>query len=402
MSKVLHLANGTFAHNNGTVALAGTGISTVYSPASGFYDLAVETPGKTVHFAAGSTTTIHHSFTAEGDPGNLVTPDSTAPGTGWNLDVEPGATASIDFASLSDLNSVGEPVAATHSVDGGGNGGNVEFVSDLYTWLGLFDTDFANPANWNSGLVPNSNTSITVNAAPFYLALDQDRTLMDVIISPLGIFKLNGHDLTIRDLTVAGRLDASVGVSKIISTGDVTMALGGALNAGQSELIFRGAGPQTFDPGEDIVFYDVTHDSANLVTLAAPLEAAGKLETNGGGTFDATNVSDIEVKDLKVLNGSTFKASDLMTVTRDMEVDLTSQFIHNNGFIDLEGVDGTVKIEGQSLYDLAFSHSGKKTIAGSFEVKGDLIVASGEVVTDGASRTIELEGDYAQDQEGMV
>jgi hypothetical protein len=392
----LNLAAGNFVHNGGMVALAGAGTSTVYSPSTGFYDLAVETPGKTVHFTAGSTTTIHHSFMAQGDPGNLVTLDSATPGTAWNLDVKPGASAGVDFASIADMNSIGEPVAATHSVDGGGNTGNVEFISDVYIWLGLYSADFVNPANWDSGLVPDSSTSITVNAAPFDLMLDQDRTLMDVIVSPLGVFKLNGYDLTIRDLTVAGVLDASMGASQIVAGGDVTMALGGVLHAGQSELVFRGTDAQTFDPGEDVVFYDVTHDSAGLVTLEASLQAGNKLEVSGGGTFDATGVADIETKDLKISNGSTLKAPDLMTIDRDFEVDMASYFAHNNGFIDLEGVDGAIKIEGKELHDLAFSHSGKKTVASSFKVRGDLIVASGEVATDTVSRTIELEGDYTQ------
>jgi hypothetical protein len=75
----------------------------------------------TITFEAGSTTTLT-SFTTTGSSGNLVTLNSSVPGTQFNL-LKPTGTANVDYLNIQDSNVTAGFFCNYNSVNSGNNAG---------------------------------------------------------------------------------------------------------------------------------------------------------------------------------------------------------------------------------------------------------------------------------------
>ncbi len=104
-------------HNNGTVILDGN-IQAITGDIT-FYNLSRTAPG-TLTFPAGSTQTILGVLTLKGTSGNLLTLNSSVPGTQWNIN--PLGSRDISFVTVKDSNNLSPmPIIACNSVDDGNN-----------------------------------------------------------------------------------------------------------------------------------------------------------------------------------------------------------------------------------------------------------------------------------------
>jgi len=110
---------GTFNADGGTVTLDGTGQK--ISGNTTFNNLTkTVTAADTLTFAAGSKQTVTDALSLQGTPGNLLSLQSSSPGSQWNID--PQGTRNIALVKVQDSNNVNAtPIAASVSHDAGNN-----------------------------------------------------------------------------------------------------------------------------------------------------------------------------------------------------------------------------------------------------------------------------------------
>ncbi len=119
--------NGTFNAGTGTVNfIDGTTPSSI-SGSSTFYNLNVTTStGKQLNLTAGQTQTVTMALTLQGVSGNLLVLRSSAGGQQASINLQNGASQSIDYIDAKDINAIGEhlalgPAGDFNSIDSGNN-----------------------------------------------------------------------------------------------------------------------------------------------------------------------------------------------------------------------------------------------------------------------------------------
>lgn len=93
-------AGGGLTYGNVYFTGSGTGAFTV-SGSNSFLDFKVDAPPKTVNFTAGTTQYVQ-TFTVNGTAGNLITLQSTTPGSTWYLKKTTTGVVSCDYLSIRD------------------------------------------------------------------------------------------------------------------------------------------------------------------------------------------------------------------------------------------------------------------------------------------------------------
>ncbi len=319
--------SGTFsADAGGMVDFAGT-TTAILSGNTTFNTLRCSAAGKTLRFTAGHTFTTTGTLTLTGAAGNLVTLESTTPGSQFNFCAQAGCTqADVSYLSVTDSNADGgDAITATDSTDGGNNpnwifaGGAADIV-----WDGSESTDWNTPGNWDLDRAPlQGDLSITIPAAPAnqpaldksYLSPGYDG---DLIIQSGATLTLAGHGLRIGgDVAVAGTL-AATGSQTLSFEGDVDFT-GGTFACGQSTLRLAGAAAQTLATGGNTFhILDVANTAAIAVTgsfttrdLTFPAASA---TVSFGGGFTTTDLR------LIVSGGATltFGAGQIYTVNNQL------------------------------------------------------------------------------------
>jgi len=302
----------------GTVEFAGPATATISSPTTlAFGHLTCTTPGKTLRFTAGQTFTTARNLTLAGaaGAGNLLTLESTTPGTQANFRALAGSTqVKVEYLKVTDSNANGgDQIVASYSTDGGNNlnwkfeGGPAAIV-----WDGSASTDWNTPANWDLDRVPLAgDPSITIptpvgGVPPNQPVLDKSYVSPgfdgDLIIQSGATLNLAGRSLRIGgDVTVAGTLTAT-GSETLTFERNVDLT-GGTFNRGQSTLRLTGTGAQSLATGGN-TFHILDFATTQAVTVAntfttrdlAFLSASANVTFQGGFT--------VENVDLVVSNGA--------------------------------------------------------------------------------------------------
>ncbi|MBU0469834.1 MAG: hypothetical protein KKF78_11955, partial [Candidatus Omnitrophica bacterium] len=108
---------GTFTAGTSTVEFDDSSKVTTLSGNTAFYDLLIDTPSKRVDWQAGTTNTVSHAFTVDGQAtGTMVDFNSTSPGTQWTINT-PVANAFVNYLNVQDSVSANATMQALNSVD---------------------------------------------------------------------------------------------------------------------------------------------------------------------------------------------------------------------------------------------------------------------------------------------
>lgn len=214
------------AGSGSTVLLVGEGTVAI-SGNTTFENLTVNTPGKVVAFAPGSTQKVVGALTVAGQGDNLVTLKSTAAGEAWNLDPS-GATVSVKGAAIGDCHS-SAAFTATESEDLGGNSANVTIIGQLepqtLTWTGAVSSEWGDAGNWTGGdRAPIEIDAVIVPETDVVPLIAANAKAASLEVS--GALRLDGKKLSVEGpLTVTGSIVATEG-SEIEVGGDVTLPAG--------------------------------------------------------------------------------------------------------------------------------------------------------------------------------
>jgi len=126
-------SGGTFTCGTGEVIFDGAGTSTIAGTT--FYDFTCTTPGKTLQVTTGNTETILNALTLTGANGNLITLESTAEGS--TFDIDPQGSWNVSYTQVRDSNNI--------------NGGYIfPYGADRKGSIDLGNTDM-----WFEGAGPN-------------------------------------------------------------------------------------------------------------------------------------------------------------------------------------------------------------------------------------------------------
>lgn len=149
----------TFEHNNGTVEFIGP--SNVINGSNTFYNLKkVATQTSILTFAADSTQTILGTLTLEGmDEDSLLSLVSSNPGTQWNINAS--GPQNLNFLSVEDSNSTGDPLYAANST----------FLGDTTNWSLPLPEPTAETPKPVSGSLAKSGLSLPVMFAISFLVI---------------------------------------------------------------------------------------------------------------------------------------------------------------------------------------------------------------------------------------
>ena len=182
-------------------------------------------------------------------------------------------------------------------------------TAGVATWTGAVSTDWSNPGNWSSGLVPSSNDSVQIGAATNQPVLTATSVVGAVEIISGGNLRPNGQTMAVARsfstsgtglVTMTGASDGlSVGGDAVFDGGDETglltdgvLVVGGnfkVLNSqsnaafaasGAHNTVLSGNGPQALSvavPGTSHFQGLVLQNSGPGVTLQTPVVATGDL-----------------------------------------------------------------------------------------------------------------------------
>ncbi len=267
---------------------------------------------------------------------------------GFAGDLDAGDSFGQSLGALGDFDGDGRAdlvVGAQDDDDGGTdrgavwvlylNDGSLNLVASA-TWTGNTDSDWTDPSNWSSGVVPTSTISAIIPDRP-----------NDPVIS------ISGQECDSLWIRPGGTLSVSAGMDSLSVSGGATVS--GPIT-GTGELVFVDfgtvAGTSTIDP-------DVQAD-ADLTFQGGPLSLSGSL------TSDA-NILLASSSDLHV--GAT------CSVNGDLGLDLGSTF----------DVDVDVLVMGNVTVN------GGMTVANKLSMAGALLgTAAGEVTIEGAPMCIDV------------
>ena len=218
------LNTGSFSAGAGsTVVFSGMAAASV-SGNNTFANLSCTVGGKTLSFAAGSTTTLTGVLSLSGDSGSPLSLVSSAQGEAWTLDTS-AADAVISATAIRDCTSISE-ITAVNSQDLGNNV-NIVFqtiVPSTATWTGAAGTAWANADNWDVGRVP--------------LAFDT------AVISATANSPILGTDVKIESLTIQNGATLDIADKTLEITGNLT-ALGAVASSQAGQIVIAGSAAQT-------------------------------------------------------------------------------------------------------------------------------------------------------------
>ncbi len=111
------LRSGTFNHNNGTVVFDSENSNDIIG-SSVFYNLSKNsTLASAITFSSASTTTITNNLNLSGASGNLLSLESSDPGTQWSIDSQ--GTSNLSYLDVQDSNAI--TALTTSGIDSGNN-----------------------------------------------------------------------------------------------------------------------------------------------------------------------------------------------------------------------------------------------------------------------------------------
>jgi hypothetical protein len=112
---------GVFSAGNGTVELDGA-TTAVVSGSTSFNDLIIDTAGKRIDFAAGTTQTVNGDLVINGHANNtMIDLNSASPGQVWNIDIENADSVDVKYAQVEGSTASASGITAINSADVGNN-----------------------------------------------------------------------------------------------------------------------------------------------------------------------------------------------------------------------------------------------------------------------------------------
>ena len=268
------------AEQGGGVAFAGADDSHL-SGNTTFSFLSCETPGKTIVFADGSTTTIGASgkLVIAGDDTTPVVLRSETAETAWNLAVDASAEVSVSDADIYDSDaSAGAEVVGLNSTATRCTNWSVSKVAkgETITWTGAAGSSGWGIAdNWDLKRPPQVSDLVVIPAdAETMPALSGDSAAVSLTVAAGASLDLAGFAFTVTsNLTVQGELQ-TVGSEVVTVGGDVTLAAGAIGALPPALLVLNGTDAQTFDAnGNRLVAVEVDNASAAGVTVSSSVTA---------------------------------------------------------------------------------------------------------------------------------
>ncbi len=242
----------TFTMEDGsTLVFAGTAPATV-SGALSAAKVICQTPGKTIHFAAGSSLSVSELLTMEGSAESPIVLDVAGGAGSWNLTLGPDAAQSVSHVAVSGSDaSAGLEVVAINSTGSGTVNWRFENVAagETITWTGTESTTWAAAGNWDLGRAPISADLVVIpTGCQNQPELVAETSCAGLSVASGATLSLMGYDLSVTgDATIQGGLVAS-GSETLTFGGDVDF-MGSSFTEALSTVILNGSGGQDFNAG---------------------------------------------------------------------------------------------------------------------------------------------------------
>ncbi len=419
---------GVFNANGGTVTLNGTSSTAASSQLLGgnttFYNLLKTVPAGAVQvhrltFDHAATATVAHTLTLRGITGNAlqIRSDSVDPAPAVRsaqLLLQTGGTQNIGFVDVQDSDASGGVTLLARDSDDHSNPSynttNWIFGIPTVTWTGVVSTDWADPLNWDLGLVPSSGDDALIRAAanqPHLTAASGAVSLRNLSLEGGTSLALDGYGLAITAvLSNSGSIVLRGSEPVAIHTPDTdsgTFVYTGA-DAGAPIIL------PAFDPAHAaLIYFNLVIAATGAVDTFRPatdLVIHGGLTVNGG-VLDAAGISMTLAGNL-ALNGGTLSApgsGKTFTVGGDWARTL-GVFTPDGGRVTLSG-PATATMSGDTgFYDLAtsvpvegktihFTAGSDQTVAHTLDLNGNaaakLVLRSS---ADGTPWTLTLPSGY--------
>ena len=249
---------GTFTAGTGTVIFSNAALPTTVSGTNTFYNLTIATPGKTVQFTAGTTTTVTNILTL-GQSNPLANPVSLTSTTTspWTLSLTNAATATdVNVSNSTMIGTRG--VTANSSINGGNNtttntpatnaGWYFPLAAGTYIWNGSTSTIWANGANWDSSTgVNGAGTTYPTLATDIVTIPAINQTTSAAIVN----FPVLAATAAITNLTISSGASLDIGTQSVTISGSYfnmgTLKRSGGSSMNQTDategtVIYQGAG----------------------------------------------------------------------------------------------------------------------------------------------------------------
>lgn len=212
----------------GSVTISGAAPTASVLGNNSFSNLTINSPGRTITFGAGNTTTFSGTLILQGASGNPILLRSSTATTQWLLQVN--GTVAADYCDVQDGNA-----SSSVTVNGGtdsGNNTNWTFgaAPAAHTWTGATSTAWGTATNWNPATVPTATNDVIIpdtSSLPNQPTLSATATCRSITIAASGV--LNGGTGTLTanaHWTNNGTFNA--GTSLVIIAGGSTSVLGGS------------------------------------------------------------------------------------------------------------------------------------------------------------------------------
>ncbi len=254
----------------------------------------------------------------------------------------------------------------------------IDWITNItsYTWTGTVNSDWHNTGNWDSGLVPGDSNSVTIpNVTNDPLISTADAECASLTIESGGLLQIGGfRDLAVNgDLQISGTLTV-FGTDTVSVTGSYTNS--GTLNPGTGSFVFSGIS-QTLNSGgtgSTRRFNNILFTNNTIVTLSSQ-----NLWVNKNITINSGSSLDVSPSNRQIFVGGVWTNS--------------GSFVYRSGTVEFNGSSAqTVSGSGtDDFYNLEFSGTGTKTLSGTIDINGTLLVNSGATVDAGtANLSIEI------------
>lgn len=383
--------SGIFTHGSASVILDGT--NQIITGSTTFNHLTkTVTSAATLTLEDTGTYQVAGLLTLKGASGQLLTVTSDDAVQTADLIVNTG-TGTIDLDYLTPVridSSTGLLMIATNSTapsgcvnwQGGTSGVN-------FTWDGSAGTStWTTAANWDRGMVPASNSNVTIPSASFDPALGANRTLNNVTIQVGGVLVLGGSNLTL-----AGNTFANSGTLRLQGGEIIDFGSGGAAmdnDSGLFEYVGGGSGTYTVADWGSTDYWDLKINKAaenfllgSALTVANDLTiSAGTLDTDSNGDSAGGTIYSVNIKGNANLTG-TFKARS-GTLT-----------LFNDGVDEIK----TLTTGGNTLNNVVINHTASTTktarVSGALDINGTFTLSSGALDLATNNVAVNVAGDVS-------
>ena len=235
------------------------------------------------------------------------------------------------------------------------------------TWTGNNSKNWHDGGNWSLGAVPTATDQVTIpNVTNDPLISSNDAVCASMVIEANASLEIGGN----KDLTINGGIENNgsitiFGNDTVYVSGDYVNS--GTLNAGTGTFVLNGIIQKfnTGGTGNNRAFYNVLISGGASVLLENNLRVTNDITIDAGASLDVGANRAINVEGDWANSGT---------------------LVYGNGLVTFNGASAqTITGSGtDDFYNITFSNSGAKTLAGTIDVQGQFRINSGASVNGGA------------------